>query len=151
MSASVLSLVSARMESNSLFFWLRSTVFSSISAKTLLFAELPFIDCTDLGGNQVQTAEYNEGASKSNDPVLQYSDCDGGGDEIIGFNHKQGKRDVFAHVCFADGHTEKFRLPRNASQANLKQLTKWLCYPRTDSGKRFDIVIEGDEYKQLSN
>lgn len=120
-------------------------------AKILLFAELPFIDCVDLGGNQVQTADYSEGANKANDPVLQYSDCDGGGDEIIGFNHKQGKRDVFAHVCFADGHTEKFRLPRNASQANLKQLTKWLCYPRTDSGKRFDIVIEGDEYKQLSN
>ncbi len=32
MSVSVSALVSERMDSNSLFFWLRSTVFSSISA-----------------------------------------------------------------------------------------------------------------------
>lgn len=120
-------------------------------AKTLLFAELPYIDCDNLNGGTVQKAEYNAGATKSNDPVLQYTGCDGGGDESIGFNHRQGKREVYAHVCFADGHTEKFRLPRNATVNNLKELTKWLCYPRTDSGKRFDIVLEGNEYKQLSN
>ena len=112
----------------------------ALKSKILLFAELPFIDC----GDGAQQARYDSGASKENDPVLQYDKCSGGGSEAIGFNHKQGKREVFAHVCFADGHTEKYRFPRGGNAANLKELTRWLCYPFNKNGsgdtKYFDIM-----------
>lgn len=110
-------------------------------SKYLLFAELPFID------NAAHQVEFSEGANKANDPVLQYEGCDGGGDEVIGFNHKQGKRETYAHVCFADGHTEKFKLPRSG---NVKKLTKWLCNPY-ENDRMIDIVMEKDEYKALGD
>ena len=118
-------------------------------SRMLLFAELPFIDC----GDGVQTGEFSEGAAVGNDPILQYEDCENSNNEIIGFNHKQGKRDIFAHVCYADGHTEKLKLPRSPTQANLRNLTKWLCDPTDDdnNNRLFDIVFEGDQYKQLFN
>ena len=119
------------------------------TAKTLLIAELPALEC----GNGVQKAEFSTSATLSNDPILQYEGCEKSNNEIIGFNHRQGKRDIIAHVCFVDGHTEKFKLPRNAKQTNLRKLTKWLCCPQDpDDNKRlFDIVVDGDEYKQLKN
>lgn len=121
-------------------------------AKTLLFAELPFIDCDG------QKAEFGTGPSKENDPVLQYNKCTGGGEEAIGFNHRKGKRDIYAHVCFADGHTEKYSLPRGASSSDLKTLTRWLCYPRNKEGdpdkaqKYFDVMMtKSGSYEAVEN
>ena len=106
--------------------------------KILLFAELPFTK-----NAIVSKPDFNSGASKANDPILQYSG--NGGDELIGFNHKLGKREMYGHVCFADGHTEKFQLPRNATEQNIKELTKWLCDPSSSN----DIVLENGKYQQL--
>lgn len=113
------------------------------SDRILLLAELPFLT------HSVQSPSFNSGASKDNDPVLQYRNCNGGGQEIMGFNHRQGKRDIYAHVCFADGHTEKFRLPKNANTGNLTDLTQWLCMPTHDGkydGKQIDVIFNGEKY-----
>lgn len=111
-------------------------------SKTLMFAELPF-----LRNEIVSDVQFNAGGEKENDPVLHYPGCNGGGDEMIAFNHKTGKREVYAHVCYADGHTDKLVLPRNASEGNIKDLTKWLC----DPGQNFDVVLEGNQYRKLEN
>ena len=111
-------------------------------SKTLMFAELPF-----LKNDIVSDVKFNEGGDTENDPILQYPGCKGGGEEMIAFNHRTGKREVYAHVCYADGHTDKLVLPRNASMSNIKDLTKWLC----DSGDSFDVVLEGNQYMKLEN
>lgn len=111
-------------------------------SKTLMFAELPFIK-----NEIVSDVQFNAGAAKDNDPILQYQGCIGNGDELIGFNHRIGKRDVYAHICYADGHVEKLVLPRNASESNIKELTKWLCAPE----QGVDVVLEGNEYRKLEN
>lgn len=111
-------------------------------SKTLMFAELPCIK-NDIVGD----VEFETGATTRNDPILQYQGCTGGGDELIGFNHHIGKRDIYAHVCYADGHVEKLLLPRNAGESNIKELTKWLCDPEDG----VDVVLEGDQYKKLEN
>lgn len=113
------------------------------SDRILLIAELPFLT------HSVQNPSFNSGASKENDPILQYRYCEGGGQEVMGFNHRQGKRDIYAHVCFADGHTEKFRLPKNANTGNLTDLTQWLCMPTRDgkyNGKQIDVIFNGERY-----
>lgn len=109
-------------------------------SKTLLFAELP---CAK--NDLVSDVQFDSGATTENDPILQYRGCSGGGEEMIAFNHRFGKRGFSAHVCYADGHTEKLTLPRNASLSNIKDLTNWLCAPE----QRFDVVLDGGEYKKL--
>lgn len=118
------------------------------SDRILLLAELPFLK------NSVQDPTFNSGAAKENDPILQYRNCEGGGQEVMGFNHKQGKRDIYAHVCFADGHTEKFKLPKNANVGNLTDLTQWLCMPTHDgkyNGKQIDVIFNGEKYDITGN
>lgn len=118
------------------------------SDRVLLLAELPFLK------NYVQDPTFNSGAAKENDPILQYRNCEGGGQEVMGFNHKQGKRDIYAHVCFADGHTEKFKLPKNANVGNLTDLTQWLCMPTHDgkyNGKQIDVIFNGEKYDITGN
>lgn len=111
-------------------------------SKTLLFAELPFVK-----NAVVSDVRFSSGASKDNDPVLQYKGCAGGGDEMIAFNHRTGKREIYAHVCYADGHTAKLLLPRGADSGNIKDMTYWMCEP----GQDFDVVLEGNQYRKLEN
>jgi len=106
----------------------------------LLFAELPYA--------KVQTETVSQEGNISGqeaDPVLQYPGCAGGGDEAIGFNHKDG-RNYVAHVCFADGHAEKLIAPKTG---DVKELTQWLCRPRDDEGNDFDISFDGKRYKKV--
>lgn len=112
--------------------------------RILLFAELPFLAISG-----VQNPTFSQGPALDNDPVLQYDGNGGSGKEIIGFNHRLGKRETYAHVCFADGHTAKFLLPKNPSQSNLRDLTKWLCNPKDSSGKYFDVTFANDTYQKV--
>ena len=105
--------------------------------KRLLFAELQWEECKDS-----KRSDLNPNFTKSSgtilDGVLQYDRDDWSGtDEQIGFNHKVGKNYV-AHVCFADGHTERITMPTTGS---LKDLTKWLC----DSD---DIQYSGNRWER---
>ncbi len=98
--------------------------------RRLLFAEMPFISAAD------GTDEENEGTKS--DCILQYSK-----EEYIGFNHSSGKRNWFALVAFADGHTERINMPRSGvGEAELKELTKLLC-----EGK--DVSFNGNTYEEL--
>lgn len=102
--------------------------------KRLLFAEIPFTDVID-------TPDEGEGPGTRNDCTLQYEAKDGG--EYIGFNHGKGKRDRYAHVVFADGHTEKIICPRQGiSVSDAKELTELLC-----QGK--DVAFNGTRYEEL--
>lgn len=102
--------------------------------RRLLFAEMPFM------GVGV-SIEPNASASTDFDCVLQYEL--GTDAETVGFNHSSGKRAKFAHVVFADGHTEKLSWPKTGLEATrIKELTKWLC-----QGK--DISFNGKVYEEL--
>jgi len=104
--------------------------------KRLLFAELQWESSTGI------EPTFDTSPGTRTDGVLQY-DCDGwsGTKEAIGFNHKIG-RNYVAHVCFADGHTEKLAMPGSGSSAQLIELTKWLC----DSD---DIEYAGGQWKRI--
>ena len=102
--------------------------------RRLLLAEMPFM------GLGVST-EPNASAGTDFDCVLQYEL--GTDAETVGFNHSSGKRAKFAHVVFADGHTEKLAWPKTGLEATrIKDLTKWLC-----QGK--DISFNGQVYEEL--
>lgn len=110
--------------------------------RTLLFSELQFVK------NNVVDVNMDEGSGIHNDCTLQY-----GKNEIIGCNHASGKRTLFAHVAFADGHVEKLTIPAtyssggwniNLSHGELQDLTKWLC-----QGK--DISYNGGKYEKLED
>lgn len=138
---------------NSRFGWDHSMGSRAVSARieygtlpradrTLLFSELQF-----LKNNQVEV-NTDEGSGIRNDCTLQY-----GKGEIIGCNHTSGKRTLFAHVAFADGHVEKLTIPAtysssgwniNMSHGELQALTKWLC-----QGK--DVSYNGSKYKNLKD
>ena len=91
--------------------------------KRLLFAELQWEECKDSKRGSLNP-NFSKSAGTFLDGVLQYDRDDWSGtDEQIGFNHKVGKNYV-AHVCFADGHTERLTMP---TTGDLKELTKWLC------------------------
>lgn len=99
--------------------------------KMLLFAELPWEDFFD--GVQ---PDYSSGSGIKNDCTLQYTEG-----EYIGFNHKQGNN-IYAHVVFADGHTDKIRAPKNGLKVDaLKKLTEYLC-----EGK--DYTYNGSSYSE---
>ena len=100
--------------------------------RRLLFAEMPFV-----ANDIVSTVNTSTGAGTASDCVLQYDD------EIIGFNHKSGKKALSAHVVFADGHTEKLAWPRSGmTETQAKNLTKWLC-------EGTDFSFDGKVYKEL--
>jgi len=103
--------------------------------KRLLFAELQWEeDATEI------KPVFDKSPSTRMDGVLQYDRSDWSGTkEAIGYNHKVGTKYV-AHVCFADGHTEKLALG-GASSGQLVELTKWLC----DSD---DITFSGGQWRR---
>ena len=95
--------------------------------RRLLFAELQWETSTGI------EPKFDEGPTPFLDGVL-HCDSDENSDvvkypgqkEAIGFNHKAGLKYV-AHVCFADGHTEKLAMPGSGSTAELIEMTKFLC------------------------
>ena len=108
--------------------------------RMLLFAELQFLP------NDIVQVSADASAGFKNDCTLQYDK-----DEIIGFNHANGKRGLFAHLAFADGHVEKLSIPATPKgkgwavklgQNDLKDLTKWLCEGKdvTFNGKRYEVT-----------
>lgn len=105
--------------------------------KRLLFAELQWEDCKGSAFGTLNPVLSSTSSTKL-DGILQYESSDWRGDaEAIGFNHKMGKKFV-AHVCFADGHTERITMPNSGS---LTELTKWLC----DSD---DIEFMGNQWRR---
>lgn len=111
---------------------------SQAANRTLLFAEIPFVD---IGVGQVYVTKRSSGDHYT-DCTLQFrtdkNARDSGGTkkcntstwngtpEIIGFNHKVGKNKV-AHVVFADAHVEQLVLPNTPSLGMLQSLTANLC------------------------
>lgn len=120
-------------DQNLTFYYTGGKESSRSPSKTLLFAELPFVEQSGL-----QTAQFSTSASDAFDTVLQY-DANGesglnaklscaanGAAESIGFNHRNGKKgDYMAHVAFADGHVEK--IPLRGGSSDIKKLTTILC------------------------
>lgn len=116
--------------------------------RVLLFSEVPF---SGIGNWQPD----GEGSGTECDCVLQYNGSIVGdnsskakGSETIGVNHKNGKL-LFAHVAYADGHTEKLRIPFTGTikkpQVNdneIRNLTAWLC-----AGK--DVSFDGKQYQKV--
>lgn len=112
------------------------------SDSILLFAELPFADVKN--GEFVQSGQISGDAL---DPILDpKSEKGDGGNEVIGFNHKNGKS-LFAHVCYADGHVAKLVAPKTG---DAQDLTMWLCKPTNDQDGDFDISFDGTKYKKVN-
>lgn len=109
--------------------------------RRLLFAELPF---KEFKGSS--SPSYATGSNEECDGTLTcdgLNDYDGGATmEPMGFNHKSNK-DSIAHVCFADCHVEKIRLPRKGmSESDVKELTGWMCLG-------LDVTFNGSSYEVL--
>lgn len=101
--------------------------------RRLLFAEIGFM------GVEAE-ANTSSGSGEKCDCVLQYENS-----EVIGFNHSSGKNNKFAHVVFADGHTENISWPKNGlSDSEVKELTKWLC-------EATDYSFNGSTYTDISD
>ena len=103
----------------------------------LLFSEVPFMKYSSWNPS-------GSGASTATDAVLQYKNG-----ETIGANHVNGKN-LYAHVCFADGHTEKIKIPYTgtpdhpkADEQQLKSLTTWLC-------EGTDFTYNGSRYEKIN-
>ncbi len=108
------------------------------SDRRLLFAEIPFMGYSSWNPT-------GSGASADTDAVLQYN-----AGETIGANHISGKT-LYAHVCYADGHTEKLKIPYTgkiksprADETQLKNLTTWLC-------EGSDVSFDGNKNYQKMN
>lgn len=106
--------------------------------RTLLFSELQFLAVNG------RTPSVNAGAGYENDCTLQYKKHG----EVIGVNHTFGKKSLYAHLAFADGHVEKLVIPASLSgggwqlDCDLKDLTELLC-----EGKDFEL--SGSTYKEV--
>ena len=111
--------------------------------RVLLFSEIPFKPWHSWSPNGTGTGTDDDGA-------LQYPNGPSGKTETLGANHVNG-RNLFAHVAFADGHTEKLHIPYTGSiknpqidESQLKDLTEWLC-----TGT--DVSFNGRSYQKLDN
>lgn len=117
--------------------------------RILLFAELPF---TDIPG--MQEATFNTAAGLDNDPILQYANPNGGEEgesECLGVNHRFGRNDYCAHICYTDGHTEKLKIRKGMSQSELVSLTGWLCNPWDVNGNLKDVIVDSEgHYKRMN-
>ena len=106
--------------------------------RTLLFAEIPAVD---VGAGKVYVTKSSNGDHYTDCTLQFYTDMnakDAGGEkkchtdkwegtgEIIGFNHKVGKKKS-ANVVFADSHVEQLVLPDRVSADSLRALTANLC------------------------
>lgn len=99
------------------------------AGRLLLFAELPCFrfDSQDPAlpsgetacDSVIQTEIYTQ---KTGTEILEMA----GSGEIIGFNHKVGKRKA-AHVVFADGHVETIAQPFKGNLSDVQELTKAYC------------------------
>jgi len=110
--------------------------------RTLMFAELQFLQNDRL---EVRT---DPGPGPDLDCTLEYRRK-----EVVGVNHVNGKRGLFAHVVFADGHVEKLVVPARPTangwaiqvgRGDLENLTEWLC-----QGK--DVSYNGTRYEKLQD
>ena len=113
--------------------------------RLLIFAEIPFTGPGDW---------FPDGGSGNtdSDAILQYDGCNKAstacttaamnGKENIGGNHRNGKY-LYAHVAFADGHTERLRVD-GLSAADLKELTTWLCEAKS-------VSRIGNKYEKLDD
>ena len=110
--------------------------------RVLLFAELQFL------ANDKVDVHADAGAGIRNDCTLQYNH-----NEVIGFNHPNGKRGISANVVFADGHIEKLVIPASPTgdkwavaigRSELEDLTEWLC-------KGEDVFFNGAKYEKRTN
>ena len=100
--------------------------------KLLMFAE---IQALTLENNTVGAPEPDfSGMGEAGDAVLK---SDSG--EVIGFNHKVSGGRYAGHVAFADGHVEKFLLPKRGS---LTDLTTYLC-------QGYDVTFDGAAYTKV--
>lgn len=107
--------------------------------RILLFAEIQFMeDKKNLSG--ISDIPEDTSGTKT-DAILQYQNCLGGGDEMIGFNHKSGKR-YCANVAFADGHIEKLLYPKDMGAQEIRDLTEWLC-------TGIDVSFDGKHYEKM--
>lgn len=104
--------------------------------RKLLFSEIQYVA-------GVYEPKVTNASGMDCDCTLQYKTDDNS--ECIGFNHSSGKKNLSAHVVFADGHTEKLAWPRSGmSLSELQDLTKWLC-------EGTDFSFDGNKYKELNN
>lgn len=110
--------------------------------RILMFAELQFVE------NDKVHVNTDQGPGFVNDCTLQYNH-----NEVIGFNHPNGKRGLFAHIVFADGHVEKLMIPASPAGAGwsvgpgrgeLEDLTEWLC-------KGEDVMFNGANYEKRTD
>lgn len=123
--------------------------------RTLLFAEIQ----GQVGAKGEFKAPMKGSDVYSCDAVLNYrasvkgktlGDKWKGTPESIGFNHKGSRNKYFAHVVFADGHTEKLEAADTKSKGgiNYEQLTALLCEGREYSfdGASYQAVDEGQAF-----
>ena len=112
--------------------------------KVLLFAEVPFAEIPSKMGNVQNKIKANDLLQDSDlfDPMLRYDDKSGNTPELIGFNHKSGKR-YMAHVAFADGHVSQLALPPSMSSSGVRDLTTWLC-------QGDEVAFDGKDYTRVS-
>lgn len=110
--------------------------------RVLMFAELQFLE------NDKVSVNTDQGPGLANDCTLQYNH-----NEVIGFNHPNGKHGLFAHIVFADGHIEKLVIPASPAGAawsvvpgrsELEDLTEWLC-------KGEDVMFNGANYEKRTD
>ena len=110
--------------------------------RILMFAELQFLD------NDKVEVNTDAASGIRNDCTLQYNH-----NEVIGFNHPNGKRGLFAHIVFADGHIEKLNIPASPGAGKwsvpigrneLEDLTEWLC-------KGEDVFFNGAKYEKRTD
>ena len=110
--------------------------------RVLMFAELQFLE------NDKVSVNTDQGPGLVNDCTLQYNH-----NEVIGFNHPNGKHGLFAHIVFADGHIEKLVIPASPAGAawsvvpgrsELEDLTEWLC-------KGEDVMFNGANYEKRTD
>ena len=122
--------------------------------KRLMFAELPTFDPFSDNLEPVQ-----DGKDESADAILQFEQVSkgksggqgaigaGGSKETIGFPHKMSKGRYCANIVFADGHTEKVVLSRNATKEDVAKLTCYLCngWDVTITSKGWQMAEHADE------
>lgn len=104
--------------------------------RVLLFAELPMDPGGDIWQNDC-TLQYNATVDG-----VKLGDWGGKG-EMIGFNHKIGKKPPYGHVAFADGHVEKITYNETKSNGlKPEQLTALLC-------EGYDLSFDGTSWKKI--